>query len=41
MSVEEWNERIDLLEINDIWYLDLGFSSSVITKFVEIRLILK
>jgi hypothetical protein len=41
LSVEERNESIDDWRLMIIWYLDLGFSSSVIAKFVEIRLILK
>jgi hypothetical protein len=41
LSVEERNESIDDWRLKIIWYLELGFSSSVITEFVEIRLILK
>jgi hypothetical protein len=41
LSVEERNENIDDWRLKIIWYLELGFSNSVITEFVEIRLILK
>jgi hypothetical protein len=41
LSVEERNESIDDWRLKIIWCLELGFSNSVITEFVEIRLILK
>jgi hypothetical protein len=41
LSVEERNESIYEWRLKIIWYLDLDFSSLVITKFEEIRLILK